>query len=172
MSRVRRHYAAGVVVCLLGVLVGVAGCGAAQSKAKPIQATTTAAAPTVRLHAIAGLGEVLVDSHGKALYMFPPDHRRAVTCTGPCAGSWPPLRLAKQTTPSAGPGVHADLLGSDPDPDGGRVLTYNGWPLYTYVADLTSRQAVGQALNLNGGYWYVLRASGQPVVPAGAPVPR
>ena len=46
-------------------------------------------------------------------------------------------------------------------PVGGRVVTYNKWPLYTYVADTKPGQATGQALNLNGGLWYVLAPSGK-----------
>jgi len=38
--------------------------------------------------------------------------------------------------------------------------TYAGWPLYTYVTDVGSGTAKGQALNLNGGVWYVISASG------------
>jgi predicted lipoprotein with Yx(FWY)xxD motif len=52
------------------------------------------------------------------------------------------------------------MLGSDPDPAGGRVVTYDGWPLYTYVADTKPGDAIGQATYLNGGYWYVLSPSG------------
>jgi predicted lipoprotein with Yx(FWY)xxD motif len=52
------------------------------------------------------------------------------------------------------------LLGSDPNPGGGSVVTYSGWPLYTYVADTTAGVAQGQALNLNGGLWYVMSPSG------------
>src|SRR5436853_91909 len=55
----------------------------------------------------------------------------------------------------------AALLGSDRNPAGGRVVTYNKWPLYTYVADTAPGQAKGQALNLNGGLWYVLSPSGK-----------
>jgi hypothetical protein len=33
--------------------------------------------------------------------------------------------------------------------------------LYTYVSDTAAGQARGQALNLNGGYWYVLAPSGK-----------
>jgi secreted repeat protein with Y-X4-D motif len=50
------------------------------------------------------------------------------------------------------------LLGSDPDPAGGQVA---GWPLYTYVSDTSPGTDTGQALNLNGGLWYVLAPSGQ-----------
>jgi hypothetical protein len=50
---------------------------------------------------------------------------------------------------------------------GGRVVTYNHWPLYTYVGDLTPGQATGQALDLNGAPWYVLRPSGAPLLSTG-----
>jgi hypothetical protein len=43
---------------------------------------------------------------------------------------------------------------------GGRVVTYNKWPLYTYGSDTAAGQVKGQALKLNGGYWYVLSQTG------------
>ena len=52
-------------------------------------------------------------------------------------------------------------FGSDPNPSGGRVVTYNHWPLYTYIVDKKPGQATGQALNLNGGLWYVLSPAGK-----------
>lgn len=55
----------------------------------------------------------------------------------------------------------ASLLGSDPDPQGGRVVTYNHWPLYTYITDTSAGTAKGQALKLNGGLWYVLSPAGK-----------
>jgi predicted lipoprotein with Yx(FWY)xxD motif len=93
--------------------------------------------------------------------MFVPDQRKRVTCVGSCAAVWPPLKLASGQKPVASGQVKASLLGSDPDPEGGRVVTYNGWPLYTYVADTSAGTATGQAVNLNGGLWYVLAPSGQ-----------
>lgn len=61
-------------------------------------------------------------------------------------------------------GVKQRLLGSDPDPAGGRVVTYAGWPLYGYIADIGAGTANGQALDLNGGHWFVLAPSGR-VIP-------
>ena len=74
--------------------------------------------------------------------------------------------LPSGSRPAAGPGVKAALLGSDPDPAGGRVVTYDGWPLYTYTADVQPGQATGQDIDLNGGAWYLMRPSGQPLIPA------
>ena len=107
------------------------------------------------------LGVVLVNSKGMTLYMFVPDKRTKVTCVGTCAAVWPPMKLPKGARPVARGAAHARLLGSDRNPSGGRVVTYNKWPLYTYVADRAPGQAKGQALNLNGGYWYVLSPSGK-----------
>jgi predicted lipoprotein with Yx(FWY)xxD motif len=107
------------------------------------------------------LGTVLVDAKGRTLYMFVPDKRKKVTCVRTCAAVWPPVRLAKGAKPVAKGKAKASLLGSDRNPAGGRVVTYNRWPLYTYVADRAPGQATGQALNLNGGLWYVLAPSGK-----------
>jgi predicted lipoprotein with Yx(FWY)xxD motif len=109
---------------------------------------------------VAGLGTVLVDSAGHTLYTYAPDKKSKVTCTAGCAAFWPPAKLASGQKPVAGAGVKASLLGSDPDPSGGQVATYAGWPLYTFLADKTAGAANGQALNSSGGLWYVISPSG------------
>jgi predicted lipoprotein with Yx(FWY)xxD motif len=124
---------------------------------------------TVKVDArsVPGVGTVLVTSKGYALYVFAPDNHRAVTCTGACAGTWPPLTVPSGAALAAGPGVKQTLLGSDPNPAGGQqVVTYDGWPLYTYTGDVQPDQATGQNIDLNGGEWYVIRPSGQPLIPA------
>lgn len=108
------------------------------------------------------VGPVLVDSAGHTLYLFAPDRHTAVTCVQSCQGNWPPLTLPVGATPQAGPGVRPDLLGSAANPDGGRVVTYHGWPLYTYAGDGGPGQLRGHARNLNGGVWYAVTATGQP----------
>ncbi len=105
-------------------------------------------------------GYVLVNGQWLTLYIFEPDNRTAVTCTGACASVWPPVRLASGQKAVAAAGAKQVLLGSDPNPGGGSVVTYSGWPLHTYVADTAAGPAQGQALNLNGGLWYVMSPSG------------
>jgi hypothetical protein len=53
------------------------------------------------------------------------------------------------------------MLKSDKDPAGGKVVTYNKWPLYTYVADSAAGQANGEGVNANGGRWYVISPAGK-----------
>jgi predicted lipoprotein with Yx(FWY)xxD motif len=119
---------------------------------------------------LGGLGSVLTTSTGHVLYMFPPDAQRHVTCVRLCAASWPPLTAANHVPPKAGSGVQQSLLGTDRNPAGGlSVVTYDGWPLYTYADDVKPRQASGQALDLDGGYWYVMAPSGQPITVGASP---
>ncbi|MGH9917964.1 MAG: COG4315 family predicted lipoprotein, partial [Nitrososphaerales archaeon] len=109
---------------------------------------------------VKGLGTILVNSKGFTLYMFVPDKREKVTCFSTCAAIWPPLFVPKGGTPVAAGQAHQSLLSSDPDSAGGRVITYDGWPLYTYVGDTKPGMVTGQAINLNGGLWYVVAPSG------------
>jgi predicted lipoprotein with Yx(FWY)xxD motif len=115
----------------------------------------------VQTRKIKGLGVVLVNSRGLTLYMFVPDHQRKVTCKRSCAVVWPPLKIKKGQKPTAGGAAKKRLLGTVKNPSGGRVVTYNRWPLYTYILDKKPGQAKGQATDLNGGLWYVLSPKGK-----------
>jgi predicted lipoprotein with Yx(FWY)xxD motif len=147
------------VVFAAGVLVLAATGASATREAKT--AASRAASVVISTRKLPKLGTVLVNSKGFTLYMFVPDKRRKVTCVRTCAAVWPPVKLSKGQKPAASGKAKASLLASDPNPAGGRVVTYNKWPLYTYVADTARGQAKGQALNLNGGLWYVLAPSGK-----------
>jgi predicted lipoprotein with Yx(FWY)xxD motif len=154
---------------LLASVLVVAACGSS-SKSPSTASTTKTTTPAKSVSVVLittknepGLGTVLVDSQGRTLYQFLPDNDKHVTCTASCAGVWPPVTLPTGDKPSASGGVKASLLGSDPDPSGGQVVTYAGWPLYTYVADGSPGSHSGQGLNLNGGLWYVMSPSGKAI---------
>ncbi len=132
----------------------------ASSTSSSASSTSAAAAVTISAKTIPGLGPVLVNAQGHTLYTFAPDKAKKVTCVGGCASVWPPVMLAGAKAAGSG-GVKASLLGSDPDPSGGKVVTYAGWPLYSYVADTAPGAHAGQSLNLNGGLWYVISPSGK-----------
>lgn len=138
-----------MLVAALSVLAVGASSGVAGSR----HAT---AAATVSTKKVGKLGTILVNSKGFTLYMFVPDKQKKVTCKGSCAVVWPPLKVKKGQQTTAGGAAKQNLLGMD-----GTVVTYNRWPLYTYVLDTKPGQAKGQAINKNGGLWYVLSASGK-----------
>ena len=152
----RKNFPRIAVVAALGAsvaIVAIGWTGTASSKAAARHATSAA---TVQTKTLKKLGTVLVNSKGRTLYMFVPDHRKKVTCKGTCAAVWPPLKVKTGQKPTAGGAAKKNLLGLD-----GRVVTYNRWPLYTYVGDSKPGQANGQATNLNGGLWYVMSPSGK-----------
>ena len=145
------------VVCALVALAAVgAGLAAGSSAGKRVKSASV----VVSTRRIGKLGTVLVNAKGLTLYMFVPDKRKRVTCVSTCAVLWPPVKLPAGGRVLARGQVKQKLLGSDRDPAGGRVVTYNGWPLYTYITDRKPGTATGQAINLNGGLWYVLAPSG------------
>ncbi len=167
----------GLIVAAGLAAVGVAGCSSSPSTATttsttaapsttsttaPSTPTTTPPSFEVRTVTVHGLGTVLVNGKGLTLYMFVPDKQSgSSTCYGQCAQAWPPLVLpAGTTTPLAGPGVESSLLGTTHRTDGTVEITYNKWPLYLWVGDSQPGQATGQAINNNGGLWYVLTPSG------------
>jgi predicted lipoprotein with Yx(FWY)xxD motif len=128
--------------------------------------TKTASTPATKsislsVRTLPNVGAVLVNAEGHTLYTFAPDKHSKVTCVSSCATLWPPLKLASGDTAAGPPQMKASLLGSDPDPEGGSVVTYGGWPLYTYAADSAAGQDNGQALEANGGRWYVMAPSGK-----------
>ncbi len=167
----RRFPRSGVVVASSLALAALAGCGSSSSSSST--SSTTAASPAstaaatasgvkVASATVSGLGTVLVDSKGHTLYIFEPDNKTKVTCVSSCAVVWPPLKLAAAgTTAQAGGEVKASMLSSAPDPEGGSVVTYAGWPLYAYAGDSSAGTTSGQGLNTNGGLWYVISAAGQ-----------
>jgi predicted lipoprotein with Yx(FWY)xxD motif len=148
------------VPALLLAAISLAGCGASGIAAGDSGAAGRGEPVTLSAEEIPGLGEVVVDE-GVTLYVFAPDRRRAVTCTGECAAAWPPLTVPGGQRPQADGAVRRHLVGTKPDPAGGRVVTYAGWPLYRFVSDTEPGEANGQDVNLNGGYWYVISPNGE-----------
>jgi predicted lipoprotein with Yx(FWY)xxD motif len=142
--------AALAALAAIAAAVAIGWSGAATSKAAARHIAT------VQTRKIKNLGVVLVNSKGRTLYMFVPDKQKKVTCKGSCAIVWPPLKLKKGQKPTAGGAAKKKLLGLD-----GRVVTYNRWPLYTYIQDKKPGQATGQGINNSGGKWYVLTRSGK-----------
>jgi predicted lipoprotein with Yx(FWY)xxD motif len=102
-------------------------------------------------------GQVLSDTHHRAVYMFAADHGSKSTCYGACANAWPPLLT--HGAPHAGAGLNGTLIGTTKRSDGSLQVTYAGHPLYYFSGD-KGTEIRCQHVKLNGGYWYVVRASG------------
>jgi predicted lipoprotein with Yx(FWY)xxD motif len=106
-------------------------------------------------------GSILADGRGHALYLFTADRGKAGNCSGDCAAAWPPYIV--KSKPAAGHGVKGRLIGTTRRSDGKLQATYAGHPVYFYEGDRKPGEVLCQAVNEFGGYWYVLRASGNAV---------
>jgi predicted lipoprotein with Yx(FWY)xxD motif len=160
-----RLLAAALLAALGLVAAGCAGgsYGSSAPKSGVAGAQHSTSSVAVKTRKLKGLGVVLVNPAGRTLYVFMKDAHRHVTCTGQCAAFWPPLKWKGSAKPKAGGAAKNALLGTDKNPAGGKVVTYNHWPLYTFVNDTAAGQATGWNKNLNGGKWYVISATGKVV---------
>jgi predicted lipoprotein with Yx(FWY)xxD motif len=170
---------------LLGAAITVAACGSSAttgsgSGSSPGAGSTrsagTPASSAVSLSTknVSGVGTVLVDGQGKTLYLLTSEKGDKVSCTAStgCTKFWPEITLPKGTTSAtAGSGVQSSLLGTVKDGSGNVEVTYNGWPVYTFVGDSGPGVAHGQGQTSFGGTWYVLNASGNPVTSHGSAQP-
>jgi predicted lipoprotein with Yx(FWY)xxD motif len=95
---------------------------------------------------------VLTNGKGLTLYTFAPDKPNKSVCYGSCASYWPPVK--GPVTVAAGVAGVTGKLGTTRRTDGSLQATYNGRPLYTYIADTAPGQAKGNKLNINGGLWF------------------
>src|SRR3954447_20095511 len=91
------------------------------------------------------LGRVLVDSHGKTLYLFAIDKPGRSVCSGQCAVYWPPLLT--RTKALAGTGVKPSLLGTTMRAAGKLQVTYKGHPLYFFKEDAKAGQTKGEGVD-------------------------
>jgi predicted lipoprotein with Yx(FWY)xxD motif len=107
---------------------------------------------------------VLTNAKGHTVYWFVPDTPAKSNCNGACTSYWPPV----PGPAAAGPGVTGKLA-TIKRSDGSVQATYDGHPLYTYVGDTAPGQANGNGINLSGGVWHEMTASGAAAPPSGKP---
>jgi predicted lipoprotein with Yx(FWY)xxD motif len=100
---------------------------------------------------------VLTNAKGLTLYSFAPDTSTKSNCNGSCAAIWPPVKGPA----AAGSGVTGNVT-TITRTDGAAQATYKGHPLYTYTGDTAPGQHNGNGLNVNGGVWHEVTASGSP----------
>ena len=151
-----------MAVALIATACSSSPTTAPKSSGSPSAAGTSAAAsPTASSSGTAlktasiGGATVLTDAKGFTLYSFAPDTATKLNCNGSCASFWPPVKGPA----TAGPGVTGTLT-TITRSDGSMQAAYDGHPLYTYVGDTAPGQAKGNGLNLSGGVWHVVPASG------------
>jgi predicted lipoprotein with Yx(FWY)xxD motif len=128
-------------------------------------ASTTGA--TVSVANVNGVGSVLVDARGQALYVSDQEASGMVLCTGPCNSFWKPLAPGADGTPSGA--VTGTSLGVIDRPDGTKQVTADGRPLYTFTEDSPGK-VTGNGFSDDFGSqhftWHAVTAQGASSAPA------
>lgn len=157
-------------IALAGVLLVLAACSsdsssssatttttssssASSSSAPASSSSSTSAAATLSVASNAKLGQIIVDSQGRTVYLYEPDGTSA-TSTVPAGikANWPPV--AGSGSAVAGAGLDQSKI------SGTSQIAYNGHLLYTFVGDTKAGDAAGQGL---GGVWFALTPAGDKI---------
>jgi predicted lipoprotein with Yx(FWY)xxD motif len=147
---------------LLLAALAVAGCGGGGTSNSSSGPPKTASGQTATVGVSNdNLGNILVNSQGRTLYLFTADSGSTSACDGACAVNWPPLRAAGK--PTIGSGANASLISMSARSDGTRQVTYNGHPLYLFKGDTNPGDTNGEGLNAFGGNWYAVSPAGDQV---------
>lgn len=162
------RWAAAVAVGILGL----AGCGSGELPTGSAAASSSADRPSAAAGAVlttadSPLGEIVVDGHGRTVYVSDEDTAGsgASACSGDCLATWPAV-----TTDSGSPEVDGVTgeVGTITRDDGTTQVTLAGMPLDSYAGDPQPGDVTGQAV---GGIWWVVGADGAQVTATASPAP-
>jgi predicted lipoprotein with Yx(FWY)xxD motif len=126
---------------LAALALALAACGGGDDE-QP--AGAAAADATVSVEDIDGVGSVLVDRSGRALYTADQESDGTIRCRGGCAAVWLPLEASG--TPTGSDDVSGEL-GTVERPDGAMQVTYDGKPLYRFAEDTEPGVVTGDGLS-------------------------
>jgi predicted lipoprotein with Yx(FWY)xxD motif len=143
---------------LAALAVGVAACGGGNDE-QPAGAAATDA--TVSVEQVDGVGAVLVDRSGKALYTADQEKDGTIRCVGGCLSIWLPLEASGTPT---GSGDVTGKLATVKRPDGAMQVTYDGKPLYRFAEDSGPGTVGGDGVSDSFGgtafTWHAVTTSG------------
>jgi predicted lipoprotein with Yx(FWY)xxD motif len=137
---------------------GAYGGSAAKQPTAPATRSTASSAAAIVKTARTPLGTILVGATGRTLYLWKADTGMSSTCSGACAGGWPPLTTKGRATASGG--AQAGKLGTTMRSDGTTQVTYAGHPLYYFAGDSAPGDTTGQDSTAFGADWLVVSPAG------------
>jgi len=171
---VKQTAARTMAAAAIGLIV-LAGCSskdtptAAPAPTSSTTAPTTASAAGAPVTSTAGsssgtadaatasssLGQIVVDGAGMTAYYFDKDTADSgkSSCSGECAVAWPAIIAAGATPVVDGVTGKVGTI----DTAGGKQVTINGRPIYTFAKDSAAGDVNGQGV---GGTWFVISPNG------------
>jgi predicted lipoprotein with Yx(FWY)xxD motif len=151
--------------CLLAVALAACGGSSNSSDATSTTASAPAGGDTVSTKSIGGVGDVLFDSKGNALYTNDMDSGSKVACTGECTAIWVPVAAPSAGQPTSNDSSVQAKLGTVMRPDGTSQITFGGKPLYSFVQDSPGKVTGNGFSDSFGGTsftWTAATAGGTP----------
>jgi predicted lipoprotein with Yx(FWY)xxD motif len=165
----------------VGVVLLVAACASGSSSSSSSSSSTAAPASSAAASSAAGSASAsgggmvittatssgntfLTDGSGRAVYLWVKDTGDASTCSGACAGAWPPVTTTG--SPTASGSAKASDLGTITRSDGSKQVTYDGHPLYYFAGDSGAGSATGQGSDSFGAKWWLVSPAGSDVTAA------
>jgi predicted lipoprotein with Yx(FWY)xxD motif len=129
----KRLMTLGIPIAASLTIAACGGTGSSGSASSPAGSAPSSSSTTVAVRRLPGLGSVLVDNTGKALYANNLETAGKIVCNDPaCNAFWTPLTVhaGLPSAPAA-----AGKLGVAKRLDGSSQVTANGKPLYTFSED-------------------------------------
>jgi predicted lipoprotein with Yx(FWY)xxD motif len=143
---------------------GAAASGSPAGASSSGSASASGSGSTVITTASSSGSTFLTDGSGRAVYLWAKDTGDASTCTGACAGAWPPVTASGTVTASGS--AKASDLGTITRSDGTKQVTYDGHPLYYFAGDSGPGTATGQGSDNFGAKWWLVAPTGSDVTGA------
>jgi predicted lipoprotein with Yx(FWY)xxD motif len=160
MTRSRRITSLAGAAMVAVLALALVGCSSSNQASGATPASNAGEQGTLDV-ATSGLGQILVDSQDRTLYLFAADTGTQSECTGACASAWPPLRATGK--PTVGAGADASLVGSTTRSDGTRQVTYAGHPVYLFSGDQNPGDTNGEGVVAFGASWYAVSPAGDQI---------
>jgi predicted lipoprotein with Yx(FWY)xxD motif len=142
MRTIKTLVLAAALMAAVMLLLAACGGGDDSGAAEPTPGDT---ARTVSVESVDGVGDVLVDATGAALYAAEQEADGSIVCTGACTTIWKPLTLSGTEAPTAEAGLSSPL-DVVRRPDGARQVTFGGRLLYRFELDESPGTVTGNGL--------------------------
>ncbi len=127
--------------------------------ATTVATLSSAASPTVESANVPHFAGALVNQSSRSLYVLSDERGAKLHCTTSCLSSWLPLEVSTSTkTVSLGAGVKGKI-GFVARGNSKKQVTFNSYPVYTFVGDSGARQSHGEGIKAFGGTWTLVHAT-------------
>ena len=157
-----------LLILVPALAASLAACGGGSSES-PSGGASRGGRATVAVRSIDGVGNVLVNSGGQALYTADVEADGKVKCVDACVSFWKPLTIDSETPTAASSDVGS--LAVIKRPDGARQVTVDGKPLYTFTDDGAGQvKGIGFEDDFNGRHftWNAVLEGGKLASPSGS----